>query len=174
MPDPLILTAALAEPDQARFDRLRALHFPAQLNHIAAHLTMFHHLPGDALDEVQATLAHLAAEHPGVPARVTGLRSLGRGTAYTLDCPPLARIRAVVARAFHDHLTAQDRQGWRPHITIQNKVAPAEAATLLAHMRAGFTAFDVDVTGLSLWQYCGGPWAPASTHAFTGRALAIP
>ena len=168
MPPPLILTARFAAADQARFDALRRRHFPPQLNHIGAHLTMFHHLPGEDEAEVDAALRRLAATQPPCIAAVTGLRSLGRGVAFHLDCPPLARLRGAVARTFHDRLTAQDRQGWRPHGTIQNKVAPAEAAALLAAMQAVFSPFDVAVTGLCLWHYRGGPWTPAGEYPFDG------
>ena len=35
--------------DQAAFDRLRTAHFPPERNQLAAHLTLFHHLPPSAL-----------------------------------------------------------------------------------------------------------------------------
>ena len=163
---PLILTARFAAAEQERFDALRRRHFPAQLNHIGAHLTMFHHLPGGEAEAVDRLLGVLAQEQAACMAAVSGLRSLGRGVAYSVDCPPLTRLRAAVAREFNGHLTAQDRQGWRPHVTIQNKVAPAEAAALLATMQAGFTPFAVPVTGLSLWHYDGGPWSLAAHYPF--------
>ncbi len=167
---PLILTAAFAAPDQARFDRLRRLHFPPQLNHIAAHLTLFHHLPGERLDAVRSAVQTLAGTQPVCPASVTGLRPLGRGVAFTLACPALARLRADLAGRFTDDLTPQDRQGWRPHVTIQNKAAPADAAALLATMQAAFSPFDVTVAGLSLWHYRGGPWELDAHHPFAGPA----
>ena len=165
-PAPLILTARFAPAEQERFDALRRRHFPAQMNHIGAHLTMFHHLPGEEAEAVDRTLRSLAAQEAACVAEVTGLRSLGRGVAFSVGCAPLARLRAAVVRAFGDRLTAQDRQGWRPHVTIQNKVSPAEAAALLAAMQAGFTPFTVPVTGVSLWHYDGGPWSLAAHYPF--------
>jgi len=164
--NPLILTALLAEADQARFDALREAHFPAHLNHIAAHVTLFHHLPGDEFEAIDHALRQLAAHTAPVHAEVSGLRSLGRGVAFSLASPVLATVRASLARGFHDRLTAQDRQGFRPHVTIQNKVTPAEAAALLTRMQAGFTPFTVGVEGLSLWHYQGGPWTPAGRYRF--------
>ena len=166
---PLILTALLAEPDQARFDRLREAHFPAHLNHIAAHVTLFHHLPGEGKAAVDQVLAAVAAGTVRFEAAVTGLRSLGRGVAFTLASPQLGAVRAAVARVFHDRLTPQDRQGFRPHVTIQNKVTAAEAGALLGRMQAEFVPFDVQVEGLGLWYYEGGPWSPAGRHAFRPR-----
>lgn len=163
---PLILTLAFDAADQARFDRLRTEHFPPALNHIPAHLALFHHLPGDDLPLIDAQLRTAAARHPPGPLQVTGLRSLGRGVAYTLASPPTTALRATLARAWHDSLTAQDRQGWRPHVTIQNKAATADAARLLAAMQAVFTPFTVYATGLLLWHYRGGPWDPAGTYDF--------
>ena len=152
MSQPLILTAAFAAPDQARFDRLREAHFPPDRNHIPAHLTLFHHLPGD--DEAPCR------------AEIPGLRSLGRGVAFDVRCPPLASLRAALGKLWHESLTAQDRQDWRPHVTVQNKVAPAEAAALLAAMRAEFAPFGVSVEGVHLWRYLGGPWEDLGTFAF--------
>ena len=45
--DPLILTLALDDLSFARFDALRREHFPPTLNRIPAHVTLFHHLPGE-------------------------------------------------------------------------------------------------------------------------------
>ncbi|HZB50151.1 MAG TPA: 2'-5' RNA ligase family protein, partial [Mycobacteriales bacterium] len=74
--------------------------------------------------------------------------------------------RARLAKAFEPYLTAQDRQGWRPHVTVQNKVTPAEARRTLAGLAAGFAPFEAVGTGLALWAYRGGPWAPLSRHLF--------
>ena len=38
-------------------------------------------------------------------------------------------------------LTAQDRQGFRAHVTIQNKVTPEVARSTLAALSAVFTPF---------------------------------
>ena len=63
-------------------------------------------------------------------------------------------------------LTRQDRQPFRPHVTVQNKVTPAEARRTLAGLAAGFAPFEAVGTGLALWAYRGGPWAPLSRHLF--------
>ena len=169
MTAPLILTAAFAPEQQARFDALRRAHFPTDRNFIPAHLTLFHHLPGDDLALIEDALGLLAGHNAPMRAEVTGLRSLGRGVAFTLECPALGAVRASLVRVWHESLTAQDRQGWRPHVTIQNKVAPGEAAALLAGMQAVFSPFSVDVEGLVLWRYLGGPWEAVSRHGFKRR-----
>ena len=52
---------------------------------------------------------------------------LGGGVAFRVVSPDLDRIREELADDFHGLLGAQDCGGWRPHVTIQNKVAPKEA-----------------------------------------------
>ena len=166
MTPPLILTLGFHPDDQARFDALRQQHFPAALNRIPAHLTLFHHLPGEEADGVADSVGTAAAAQLAFPVSVTGLRSLGRGVAYSLASPTLLQLRAGLARHWHDRLTAQDRQGWRPHITIQNKASPQEASSLLAAMQAAFTPFTVRAERLLLWRYLGGPWQLAGQYPF--------
>ena len=153
---PFIVTLGLHPDDQARFEALRQRHFPPALNQIPAHLTLFHHLPAD--QPVAGSLSMAATQLPPFPVAVTGLRSLGRGVAFTLEATPLLRLRAGLAQFWGDHLTPQDRQGWRPHITIQNKSSPDEARTLLSTMQSAFTPFTVRAEALLLWRYRGGPW----------------
>ncbi len=92
--------------------------------------------------------------------------SLGRGVAWRIESEGLAAIRARLAEGFTGLLVPQDMAGWRPHVTIQNKVEAAEARALLAAMRAGFRARPLTITGLAAWWYRGGPWAPLSRHMF--------
>jgi 2'-5' RNA ligase len=99
---------------------------------------------------------------------VTSLRFLGQGTAYAIDSPALAALRQGLARLWSGHLTRQDAQGFRPHVTIQNKVRAAEAKALHDAMSAAFVPFEVTATGLLLWHYRGGPWEAAGEFGFTG------
>ena len=165
-PAPLILTLALDEASQAYFNDLRRQHFPPAINYLAAHLTLFHHLPGAELVAVQAQLAAVAAGQHQLPLPVTGLRSLGRGVAFTLENDELRALHRRLQVAFAPHLTPQDQQQRQPHVTIQNKVAPAEAHELLTALQAGFTPFDAVGTGLHLWAYRGGPWESLAEFPF--------
>ncbi len=165
---PLILTLALHADDQARFERLRTLHFPADRNLIPAHITLFHHLPGPEMEAIQQTLAQRCATLPPFPVAASGLRFLGRGVAYSLLAPELIALRADLARHWHDWLTPQDRQGYRPHVTIQNKATPEAARTLQQNLEAAFAPFTVRTEGLLLWRYLGGPWEAVGRHAFAG------
>ncbi|MGV7031813.1 2'-5' RNA ligase family protein [Methylobacterium symbioticum] len=159
MPDaPLILTLAFDEATFARFDGLRRRHFPEDLNVIPAHATLFHHLPGDREAAVIETVASLARAEAPPEVAVTGLRFTGRGVAYNLESARLEAFRARLAQAFAAELTAQDRQGWRPHVTVQNKVRPDVARALHADLAAGFEPYRFTAPATLLWRYLGGPW----------------
>ncbi len=162
---PLVVTLLLDPAAQARFDRLRAAHFPADRNHLAAHVTLFHALPGEQVDAVSADLGD-AARRPAFDVAVTGLRLLGRGVAYTLEAPELTALRAGLAAAWEPWLTPQDRQRHAPHVTVQNKVDPTVARALRDRLAAEFVPHRVGARGLGLWRYLGGPWAPVGEHPF--------
>lgn len=165
---PFILTLAMDPKSFALFDGLRRRHFPPERNVIPAHLTLFHHLPGDREDAISCELEALCERQPPMTLAVTGLRSLGRGVAYTVDAPELEALRRALAKAWQPWLTPQDRQGFRPHVTVQNKVAPAEARDLLSALQATFAPFAVQGEGLHLWRYLGGPWRLVRTVPFAG------
>jgi len=164
---PLILTLALHADDQARFERLRTLHFPAGRNLIPAHVTLFHHLPGQGIDAIRDAI-EARCMIPPFPVAVSGLRFLGRGVAYALASAELTALRAGLARDWDGWLTPQDRQGFRPHVTVQNKASPETARALHANLQAAFTPFTVRAEGLDLWRYLGGPWDPQSRHPLCG------
>lgn len=167
-PDPLILTLAFDEATFVHFDGLRRRHFPEALNFIPAHATLFHHLPGEEEAGIEETLAALARTQPPPEVAVTGLRLLGRGVAYVLESPALEAFRARLAAAFSERLTAQDRQAWRPHVTIQNKVSPEAAKALHAALAEDFVPFRFRAPGLRLWRYRGGPWERIAAIGFGG------
>jgi 2'-5' RNA ligase len=172
MPDaaaaPLILTLMVDTTSQAHFDALRQQHFPPAINYLAAHLTLFHHLPGNERAAVQAHLQAVAQARPPLVLRVAGLRSLGRGVAFTLENDELRALHRQLQADFAPHLTPQDRQKLQPHITVQNKVDPAAARLLLAELQRDFVPFEARGTGLHLWAYRGGPWQSLSELPFGG------
>ncbi len=163
---PIIVTALLGRADQALFDALRREHYPPDRNVLAAHLTLFHHLPPSVEDELKRRLNDATRGLRAPAARATGLMSLGRGVAVRIESPGLSAIRRELVDAFAGLLTPQDAGGWRPHVTIQNKVAPAMAKLLLNALAKAFRAREVEVAGLAAWAYRGGPWAPISRHMF--------
>ncbi len=169
MAGPLIVTALLGAADQTNFDRLRSTHFPPERNHLAAHLTLFHAIPHNLEDELRHRLATFAAELAPPRATVAGLMNLGGGVAYRIVSDALDAIRAELADAFRGHLTQQDSHGWRPHITVQNKVTAARARALNDKLAIGFQPRPLGVAGLAYDHYDGGPWRPGRRYPFRGR-----
>ncbi len=160
----IIVTALFGAEDLAWLDGLRRAHFPAERNLVAAHLTLFHQLPPSLEPELRDRLAKEARGVPAPAARLARLLNLGGGVAFGIDSPGLADIRASLADAFHGLLTPQDAAAWRPHVTIQNKVAPAVAKALLAELSRDFAPRPLKLAGLASWAYLGGPWRPLSRH----------
>jgi 2'-5' RNA ligase len=167
-PDPLILTAVLDSPVRQRLDALRRAHFPPERNHLDAHVTLFHHLPGSEEDAVAEAVAAVARAHPAPAVEVTGTRLLGRGVAVALASPALARMRTELARAWAPWLTPQDRGKRDLHVTVQNKVAPEVARALHAELAASVAPERTRAVALALWRYRGGPWQPVGRFAFAG------
>lgn len=166
MADPLILTAGLDPEAGGLFQRLRNQHFPARVNIVPAHLTLFHHLPGDALPAIEEAIAALCKGHAPMAFAARGFRFLGRGVAVEIEAERLVAARRHLAGLWAADLTPQDRQPFRPHITIQNKAEPAAARALLARLEAEGLAVQGTLAGLDLWHYRGGPWELAGRFAF--------
>ena len=170
MPEaPLILSAVLDAPVQQRLDALRRAHFPPERNHLDAHVTLFHHLPGAEEDAVARAVADVTRERSAPPVEVTRLRLLGRGVAVALASPELAAIRAGLARDWRPWLIPQDRGKRDLHVTVQNKVSPGAARALLAELSAGFVPEPTRAVALALWRYRGGPWEAVARYAFAGE-----
>jgi hypothetical protein len=165
---PIIVTAQMGKGDQLWADALRAAHFPPERNYLKAHITLFHHLPPTHLPEIKARLAAMAREYAAPPAVLREVMMLGRGVAYRVDCPDLLAMRDELAEGFTGLLTPQDQARPRLHITVQNKVEPAEAKALYAELSASFQPRPLSVTGLSAYYYRGGPWEAIQSWSFSG------
>ena len=173
MTAPIIVTALIGEPDFTYLDMLRRAHFPAERNHLRAHLTMFHHLPPSCETELLQLLKDEARGNDP-SARLSGLINLGGGAAFRVESPDLDDIRARIAERFAPMLTPQDRNPWRPHITVQNKVKAPEARALLDHLSVAFKPRPLVLSGLAAWWYRGGPWEQIAAYGFaTGRAIKL-
>lgn len=134
-----------------------------------AHVSLFHALPGTEIAAVTATLVEVCGRTPGFDLWPDAPVSLGRGVAVRYGSETLGRVHAELSRLWAAWLTPQDRQRFKAHVTIQNKVAPAEARALLHSL--DFGAIPVcRVEGLRLWRYRGGPWDEAGTFLFAGDA----
>ena len=163
----LIVTAELGRDDFAWLEGLRRAHYPPERNRVPAHLTMFHTLPPSVENEVRRSLARLAAEKPPI-ARIDGLMNLGGAAAFRVVSDDLDRVRDALAAELHGLLSAQDAGGWRPHVTIQNKVAPKVARALIESLESRFVPRPLKIGGLALHRYLDGPWEKLAAYAFRG------
>ena len=128
---------------------------------------MFHALPPSAETELRARLAKIA--NSSLPkASVEGLMDLDGGVAFRVVTADLDRIREELAADLHGLLGAQDSGGWRPHVTVQNKVAPKQSRALIRALEEGFVPRPLAISGLGLYRYLGGPWECITTYAFRG------
>lgn len=155
---PLIVTLKIDEKSFELFDRLRRRHFPPERNFLAAHLTLFHHLPGESLEDIRFELIEFCKNRKAFSLEFDNWRLLGKGVAVKIDSKELINLRAHLADIWKDWLTAQDRQKFQPHITVQNKVAPDEAKKLYENLARDWKTFDGNAEGLQLWHYLGGDW----------------
>ncbi len=162
----LILSLQLDAASQDDFNRLRVQYFPPALNRIAAHVTLFHHLPDAHLGAIAGELNARPSAHAPIPIETRGLRNLGRGVAFHLKSPPLITLRNGLAKTWWDWLTPQDRQKYRPHITVQNKVSPELARVTLAELQKHPLPAPALGVGLQLWTYLDGPWQHLQTFPF--------
>ena len=164
----LIVTAEIAPADFAWLDGLRRTHYPPERNQVPAHLTMFHALPPSAEAELRARLARIVQER-SPKAGVAGLMDLGGGVAFRVVSPDLDFIREELAVDLEGLLGPQDRGGWRPHVTIQNKAPPKAARALKDSLERTFVPRPLAIAGLGLFRYLGGPWKRIAVYPFRLR-----
>ena len=168
MSAPLILTLALDDAAFERLNGLRQAHFPPERNFLSAHLTLFHHLPGAEIAAVVRAVEGACGATAPFPLVFTTPKSIGRGVAFFTESGPLASLRRRLAEGFTPWLTPQDRQGFRPHVTVQNKATPEASKALLTELNATFAPINAEGRGLLLWRYMGGPWEAAGAFPFKG------
>jgi 2'-5' RNA ligase len=155
---PLVVTLQLDGQAQKRFDAERTELFPPGRTAVGAHVTLFHALPAHLRPDVEAELGRLATSLLPFTVDVTGVFSLGRGVAYRLAAEEAELLHRGLQERWRSHLTRQDAQPLRPHVTVQNKVEPEVAKATLDRLRRAFRPATARAVGLELWRYDGGPW----------------
>jgi len=163
----LIVTAELGQGDFSWIEGLRRANYPPERNHVPAHLTMFHALPPSSETELRARLGRIVCRPPP-STTIAGLMDLGGGVAFRIVSPGLDEIRDELGEHLHGLLGAQDSGGWRPHITIQNKVPIKHARDLIERLEAQFRPRSLAISGLGVHRYLDGPWERIATYAFRG------
>lgn len=160
-----ILTVHLDARSFAQLTELRTRHFPPERNYLSAHVTLFHALPLGA--EVETVVAEVAADFAPFALSFARAMFLGAGTAIAIESAPLLQLRARLAKRFIHLLSRQDQAGFRPHVTIQNKVPAREAKAFFAEFSRGWQPREGRADGLDLWVYEGGPWRFHRAYPFT-------
>jgi len=172
MPAPFIVSLGLDKHSLEFLSELRQKHFPPERNHLKAHVTLFHALPGEEEARLRRDLCAMCAQTRALPLAFPALRFIGRGIAVDIECAPLIRLRAQLAKDWSQLLGPQDAQGWKhPHVTIQNKVAPEAARTLFDSLSTDWKPFEGTGEGLGLWRYLGGPWELVEEWKFNPAPL---
>lgn len=163
---PLIVTVKMNSETSDFFNELRRKHFPPERNHLSAHITLFHHLPGERLDEIENQLKTTASRQYEFDLRFESVEFIGRGSVARIESPALVSLRNKLANYWSDYLTPQDRQKFMPHVTIQNKVSPDEAKLVFEQLKTLWQPRTGAATALQLWHYRNGPWQLANEFNF--------
>ena len=159
--------AAARRAAQARFDALRRAHFPPERNHLAAHVTLFHALPGEHERAGARPTSREAAARP--PYAVRGHRGCAASAAAwrtTCAAEELAALRRELGRALGAVADAAGRAAAPAarHGAEQGRARSGRARCseqLSARLRAVRRAR----RGLALWRYLGGPWETGGLRA---------
>ena len=163
---PLILTARMDEGNQVYFNNLRSRYFPVDRNYLAAHVTLFHHLPGDQLEAILRQVSEALVGLPRMEGTIEPARRLGSSVAFPINCTGLMSLHQELQQRWLPELTPQDSQPLNPHITVQNKVE--NRILVMTHKSLSTLRFERDIhfTALELWNYQGGPWSLVRTLPF--------
>lgn len=167
---PIIMTAKMGDEDFAWADALRKKHYPAEKNRLPAHVTLFHHLPPQALDEIIRLVKQSAQDHSAPSCILAAIIQFEEGVAYKLSSTQLLELRKFFAESFHGLLVQQDQQEPRLHVTVQNKVDPDASKKLFRDLRENFEPRPFEITGLSLFYYMDGPWEEIGCWRFRGKS----
>jgi 2'-5' RNA ligase len=168
-PDPFIVTAALDEAGRDWLDSLRRRHFPPGRNLVPAHLTLFHKIPADEEVRLADVVRRVCAATAPMALRGQGPWFLGRGVALRFEAAGFHAVRQQIADTLAPVLTPQDRNAFRAHVTVQNKVDPATARALFEALQHEGPPFDLIAEGLLIWRYRGGPWTLHAEVPFSGE-----
>ena len=152
---PVVITLQLEEAAAAFFTEQRKAYFPAHINYLEAHLTLFHALPAEVI--IKTTLQNVCTRK-AFDVQVNGIKNIGRGVAYSVSSAELISLHRSLQKEWEAFLTGKDKQPLWPHITVQNKVTAFKALKLYQQLSAGFKTFSVKATGINTWYYLGGPW----------------
>lgn len=165
--NPIILTLEINQEAAIYFTDLRKKYFPAERNFLDAHLTLFHNLPGNE-NQILEDLEIVCNFQKPITLQVSQVVNTGAGTAFKIESSELKQLHKNLQQKWQAWIIPQDKQTLWPHITIQNKVDHQLALQLKQELEINFEPFEIQGSGLSLWEYLGGPWNFLQTLKFNG------
>jgi len=134
-------------------------------------VTLFHSLPAEYDERIREDLHKICTGQPEFRVVLPEVQHWGKGVFVTLKSPELLTVRAALAQQWGGWLTAQDQQGYRPHVTIQNKSPREEARLLHETLSATWQTLEGEALGLHLWRYENGPWSSVERYGFNNLQI---
>jgi 2'-5' RNA ligase len=156
--DTFVVTLRMDEVSFARLDVLRTRYFPPDINSLPAHLTLFYALTDEQVSGLPAAGTGLADR--SIPLQFVRPILIGHGVAIEVAGRELSDLHVRLTEVLGHGLTRQDRQTFRPHVTIQNKVTREAAMETFPAVRQVFSAWAGHGIGLDIWRYLDGRLAP--------------
>lgn len=163
---PLILTLQLLPETAAFFNERRKRYYPAYANRVAAHLTLFYHLPGDDPRIVESIARATLRE--AFDVQVTGLQQFSNGVAYTLSSAELEEWHSALQREWKELLIAKDQAPLQPHITIAGKLTAYKTQELYRQLAGMEYPQVIKGIGVEVWRYQKNSWLKEETYPFGG------
>lgn len=153
--------------DRAHHDRMTALrkrYSPPRINKLAAHLTLFHALPGSKLESsIVPSIEKLAARTS--PFRVVADSPFRMKRGFAISISEGGKQGSNVHRSLQGpwkaegFLSEQDAGGARLHYTLMNKVDDElEVSGAYHELVENWQGDEGTVEGLALWRYERGYW----------------
>ncbi|MDB6162482.1 MAG: hypothetical protein JWO04_6188 [Gammaproteobacteria bacterium] len=162
--DTFVVTLRMDEVSFARLDVLRTRYFPPDINSLPAHLTLFYALTDEQVSRLPAAGTGLAVG--SIPLEFVRPILIGHGVAIEVAGRELSDLHVRLTEVLGHGLTRQDRQPFRPHVTIQNKVTREAAKVTFSGVAHGFSPWAGHGIGLDVWRYLGGQLAPQLQLSF--------
>jgi 2'-5' RNA ligase len=163
---PLILTFTLDTESKARLDAWRKEYFPKERNHLSAHLTIYHQLPGQNFDPICVALEDFANAQKPIPIYFESLKTRQGFVGVHIESKALVEARSQLSLHLGEQLRAQDKQPYRPHVTVTNLGSPKDALSCFQALETKFEPWEGLATGFDLYHYRGGPWEFARQFPF--------
>ena len=163
---PFVLTLEMDGEAFAAFDALRRKFYAPERNLVAAHVTLFHRLPGERAREIKMLLTDVAARERPMEVEVGEAKPIAHGVAIFLNAPRLHALREKLADEWWPWLEDRDRAGFRPHVTIETTESEAEARRTVQSLGRSVLPRRMRAIGLHLWRFSDGRWESDALFRF--------